>query len=168
MSKRDYIVSSAHLADPGTEELSEFEYGLILAHNAFERWLVRCMTAAGYPDLSKVDIQVLHSVHHRGRPKRLADLCFVLNIEDSHVVNYALRKLAQLDLVTRARPGKEVFYATTPTGDEACRRYREVRQACLLAVPTPPTDHAGLGETAGLLRALSGLYDQAARAATSL
>jgi predicted MarR family transcription regulator len=168
MGKRDYIVSSAHLADPGTEELSEFEYGLILAHNAFERWLVRCMAAAGYPDLSRVDILVLHSVHHRGRPKRLADLCFVLNIEDSHVVNYALRKLAQLDLVTRARPGKEVFYATTPTGDEACRRYREVRQACLLAVPTPPTDHSGLGETAGLLRALSGLYDQAARAATSL
>ena len=99
MSKRDYIVSSAHLADPGTEELSEFEFGLILAHNAFERWIVRCMTAAGYPDLSRVDILVLHSVHHRGRPKRLADLCFVLNIEDSHVVNYALRKLAQLDLV---------------------------------------------------------------------
>jgi len=168
MSKRDYIVSSAHLADPGTEELSEFEYGLILAHNAFERWLVRCMAAAGYPDLSKVDIQVLHSVHHRGRPKRLADLCFVLNIEDSHVVNYALRKLTQLGLVARARPGKEVFYATTATGDEACRRYREVRQACLLAVPTPPTDPAGLGQTASLLRALSGLYDQAARAAASL
>ena len=168
MTKRDYIVSSVHLADPGTEELSEFEFGLILAHNAFERWVVRCMAAAGYPDLSKIDILVLHSVHHRGRPKRLADLCFVLNIEDSHVVNYALRKLAQLDLVARTRPSKEVFYATTPAGDEACRRYRAVRQSCLLAVPTPPATHAGLGETAGLLRALSGLYDQAARAATSL
>lgn len=168
MTKRDYIVSSAHLADPGAEELSEFEFGLILANNAFERWIVRCMAAAGYPDLSKIDILVLHSIHHRGRPKRLADLCFVLNIEDSHVVNYALRKLAQLDLVARARPGKEVFYATTAAGDEACRRYREIRQSCLLAVPLPPTGQAGLGETAGLLRALSGLYDQAARAATSL
>jgi len=168
MSKRDYIVSSAHLAEPGTEELSEFEFGLILAHNAFERWIVRCMTAAGYPDLSKIDVLVLHSVHHRGRPKRLADLCFVLNIEDSHVVNYALRKLAQLDLVARARPGKEVFYVTTAAGDEACRRYREVRQSCLLAGPTPPAAHAGLGDAAGLMRALSGLYDQAARAATSL
>lgn len=168
MSKRDYIVSSAHLADPGAEELSEFEFGLILAHNAFERWVVRCMAAAGYPDLSKIDILVLHSIHHRGRPKRLADLCFVLNIEDSHVVNYALRKLTQLDLIARARPGKEVFYATTATGDEACARYRDVRQACLLAVPTPPVGGTGLGETAGLLRALSGLYDQAARAATSL
>ena len=168
MSKRDYIVSSAHLADPGAEELSEFEFGLILAHNAFERWIVRCMAAAGYPDLSKIDILVLHSIHHRGRPKRLADLCFVLNIEDSHVVNYALRKLTQLGLIARARPGKEVFYATTATGDEACARYRDVRQACLLAVPTPPVAGTGLGDTAGLLRALSGLYDQAARAATSL
>ena len=168
MSKRDYIVSSAHLADPGAEELSEFEFGLILAHNAFERWIVRCMAAAGYPDLSKIDILVLHSIHHRGRPKRLADLCFVLNIEDSHVVNYALRKLTQLGLIARARPGKEVFYATTPTGDKACTRYRNVRQACLLAVPMPPVGSTGLGDTAGLLRALSGLYDQAARAATSL
>ena len=168
MSKRDYIVSSAHLADPGAEELSEFEFGLILAHNAFERWIVRCMAAAGYPDLSKIDILVLHSIHHRGRPKRLADLCFVLNIEDSHVVNYALRKLTQLGLIARARPGKEVFYATTATGDEACTRYRNVRQACLLAVPMPPVGSTGLGDTAGLLHALSGLYDQAARAATSL
>ncbi len=168
MGKRDYIVSSAHLAEPGTEELSEFEFGLILAHNAFERWVVRCMAAAGHPDLSKIDILVLHSIHHRGRPKRLADLCFVLNIEDSHVVNYALRKLTQLGLVARARPGKEVFYATTPAGDEACARYRAVRQSCLLAVPPPPTGDAGLGDTAALLRALSGLYDQAARAATAL
>ncbi|HEV2675244.1 MAG TPA: winged helix DNA-binding protein [Aliidongia sp.] len=168
MSKRDYIVSSAHLADPGSEELSEFEFGLILAHNAFERWIVRCMAAAGYPDLSKIDILVLHSIHHRGRAKRLADLCFVLNIEDSHVVTYALRKLTQVGLVARARPGKEVFYATTPLGDEACARYRDIRQTCLLAVPMPPVGGTGLGETAGLLRALSGLYDQAARAATSL
>ena len=168
MTKRDYIVSSAHLADPGAEELSEFEYGLILAHNAFERWLVRCMTAAGHPDLSRMDIQVLHSVHHRGRPKRLADLCFVLNIEDSHVVNYALKKLAQLGLIARTRPGKEVFYATTKAGDDACQRYREVRQACLLAVPTAAGEQQALGEAAGLLRALSGRYDQAARAAASL
>jgi len=168
MGKRDYIVSSAHLADPGAEELSELEYGLILAHNAFERWIVRCMAAAGHPDLSKIDVLVLHSVHHRGRPKRLADLCFVLNVEDSHVVTYALRKLTQLGLVGRARPGKEVFYATTAAGDEACARYREIRQACLLAVPTPPLERPERGEMAGLLRALSGLYDQAARAATSL
>jgi predicted MarR family transcription regulator len=168
MTKREYIVSSSHLADPGAEELSELEYGLILAHSAFERWIVRCMNAAGHGDLSPLDILVLHSIHHRGRAKRLADLCFILNIEDSHVVNYALRKLSQLRLIVRDRPGKEVFYATTEAGEEACRRYREIRRTCLLTVLPSPAGGASLSDSAGLLRALSGLYDQAARAATSL
>jgi predicted MarR family transcription regulator len=30
-------------------ELSEFEFGLIVAWNAFSRWAVRCMAAAGCP-----------------------------------------------------------------------------------------------------------------------
>ncbi len=41
------IVSSAHLALGRSAELSEFEFGLIIAGNAFNRWAVRCMTAAG-------------------------------------------------------------------------------------------------------------------------
>jgi predicted MarR family transcription regulator len=39
------IVSSAHLADNANPALSEFEFGLILASNAFQRWIVRCMAA---------------------------------------------------------------------------------------------------------------------------
>jgi hypothetical protein len=55
----------------------------------------------------------------------------VLNIEDTHVVSYSLKKLAAADLVAGAKRGKEVFFATT--GPAAlCLRYREVREACLM------------------------------------
>ncbi|MCB8829972.1 winged helix DNA-binding protein, partial [Escherichia coli] len=87
------IVSSAHLAEGGSPGLSEVEYGMILASHAFSRWMVRCMAAAGLPGLSATEILILHSVRHRGREKKLADICLVLDIEDTHVATYAIRKL---------------------------------------------------------------------------
>ena len=94
------ITSSSHLAASGQPELSELEFGLIVAGNAFARWLVRCMTAAGQPDLAHTDILVLHHVHHRERSKKLADICFTLNYEDTHVVSYALKKMSAMGLVS--------------------------------------------------------------------
>ena len=37
------IVSSSHLVSEKSPELSEFEFGLIVANHAFARWAVRCM-----------------------------------------------------------------------------------------------------------------------------
>ncbi len=163
------IVSSAHLVSERHEHLSEFEFGLTIANNAFQRWMVRCMTATGYPDLNSLDILVLHTVNHRGRAKRLADISLVLNIEDSHTVTYAIKKLVRLDLVKGERKGKEKAFEATKQGQEACRRYREVREDCLLSSLTLLGDSdSDLGNLAAMLRALSGLYDQAARAAASL
>ncbi|HEY9079426.1 winged helix DNA-binding protein [Magnetovibrio sp.] len=169
MSKRKPIVSSAHLAQPGSEGLSEFEYGLIVVGGAFQRWTVRCMAAAGLKDLNHLDVLVLHSVNHRDRDKRAADICFVLGVEDTHTVTYALKKLVRLGLVKRLRRGKESFFAATKAGREACATYAEVREACLLqALDALGLEAGAIEETAGRLRALSGLYDQAARAAASL
>src|SRR5512146_2948564 len=66
------IVSSAHLASGAMPVLSELEFGMILLDHAFERWMVRCMAAAGVPDLSPLDVLVLHTIAHRARPKRVA------------------------------------------------------------------------------------------------
>src|SRR5690606_128518 len=126
------ILSSAHLAEGEWGELSEFEFGLIVSYNAFSRWAVRCMAAAGMPDLTITDVLVLHHVHHRGRSKKLADVCFTLSYEDTHVVNYSLKKLLGLGLLSSEKVGKEVHYATTATAAGLLRRYREVREQCLL------------------------------------
>jgi predicted MarR family transcription regulator len=163
------FVSSAHLVSPRSQELSEFEFGLILVSNAFMRWVVRCMAAAGLKDLTPLDVLLLHHVNHRAREKKLADICFMINIEDTHVVAYALKKLVGLGLVQSERRGKEVLFSTTQTGQDYIIRYREVREACLVAALSKDgSENARLGEMAGFLRFLSGMYDQAARAATSL
>ncbi|MBW7859930.1 MAG: winged helix DNA-binding protein [Rhodocyclaceae bacterium] len=162
------IVSSRHLVSPKSPELSEFEFGLIIAWHGFARWMMRCMTAAGVKDMAPTDVLVLHHVAHRHTEKRLSDICFVLNIEDTHVVNYSLKKLAGLGLVRSARHGKEVFYATTEEGDAVCERYRVIREECLMpGFSGTEAENHQIGELARLLRTLSGRYDQAARAAST-
>ncbi len=163
------IVSSSHLANSEVPEMSEFEFGLIVVANAFNRWVARCMAAAGLPGLGAMDVLVLHHVHHRARDKRLADISFTLNIEDLHVVNYSLKKLLASGVVETSKLGKEVLYRTNAAGRAYIEQYREIRERCLIAALSPEHgDGATVAETARVLRWLSGLYDQAARAATSL
>lgn len=163
------IVSSSHLVSDTSIELSELEYGLTLANNAFQRWIERCMTASGMPELNPTDILILHNVNHRDRPKRVADICFNLNIEDTHTATYSLRKLVKLGLLQNKKTGKENFFTTTETGQEICIKYREIREHCLVeSLGVLGVDNAELGELAKVLRSISGVYDQAARAAASL
>ena len=163
------IVSSEHLISPDTWPLSEFEYGLITAHNVFSRWMIRCMHAAGYADFSPLDVLVLHNLNHRGRQKRLVDICFVLHIEDQHTVNYSLNKLIKNELVQREKRGKEMFYCTTEKGKEACSKYRDIREQCLCSgYRSLKKEETEVSEAASLLRLMSGLYDQASRAASLL
>lgn len=161
------IVSSSHLVSPKSVELSEFEFGLIVAWNAFSRWAMRCMAAAGLPDLTITDVLVLHHINHRARNKKLADICFVLNYEDTHVVNYALKKLTAAGLARADKQGKEVFYSPTDEGERYVQKYREVRERCLVGNLDSEMNQ-GIGQLARLLRTMSGMYDQAARAASSL
>src|SRR5574343_775310 len=163
------IVSSAHLVSPDSAQMSEFEFGLIVAGNAFHRWVVHCMSAAGLKDLTPLDVLVLHHVTHRARDKRLADICFIMNIEDTHLVNYALKKLLGLGVVASSKNGKDVTYAATDKGQQLVQRYREIREACLIsALKADESLNRDIGDLARLLRVLSGMYDQAARSAASL
>lgn len=163
------VVSSAHLAAGAMPALSEFEFSAIMISHAFDRWIVRCMAAAGVSDMSPVDVMVLHIVHHRSKPKRLADICLVLNIEDMHVVSYAVKKLVRLKLVSGTKQGKEKLIVTTEAGARVCQRYHEIREALLVrSVETMGLDQQVLSRIAAQMRVISGHYDQAARAAASL
>ncbi|MEO0360795.1 MAG: winged helix DNA-binding protein [Pseudomonadota bacterium] len=169
MDKIGPVVSSAHLASGALPELSEFEFGLIMASNAFQRWTTRCMAAAGLAELSSLEVLILHSVNHRGRAKKLADICLVLNVEDTHTVAYALKKLEKRGLVKSGKAGKEKTAEITEAGETACLAYREIREAALVrSVDEMGLDPAQLSRLSALMRALSGQYDQAARAAASL
>ena len=163
------IVSSAHLVSPQSAEMSEFEFGLIVAGNAFHRWVVHCMSAAGLKDLMPLDVLVLHHVSHRARDKRLSDICFIMNVEDTHLINYSLKKLLALGVVASRKIGKEVTYSATESGNQYVQRYRQIRERCLInALKADEALNRDIGELARLLRVLSGVYDQAARSAASL
>jgi predicted MarR family transcription regulator len=163
------IVSSNHLVSERSAELSELEYALIMAGNAFNRWMMRCMTAAGAKDMTPIEVSLLHHVNHRERKKKLADICFVLNIEDTHVVTYALKKLVKAGYVQSDKAGKELLFSTTAAGRELCMKYKEVREHCLIEAQVDSgIQNQAIGEAAQLLRNASGLYDTAARAAASL
>lgn len=162
------VVSSAHLADSSLPALSEMEFALTMGAHAFQRWMVRCMAAAG-AQLSPMEVSILHLVIHRDRPKTLADICLVLNIEDTHLANYAIRKLVAHGLVETGRAGKEKTVAATDSGIALCTRYAEIREALLVqSAQQLGFDPDDLSRLAGLLRALSGTYDQAARGAAAL
>ena len=120
--------------------MSEFEFGLIVAGNAFHRWIVHCMSAAGLKDLTPLD-----------------------------VMNYSLKKLQGLGVLASQKNGKEVTYAATELGRQFVERYREIRESCLIdALNADDALNRDIGELARLLRLLSGIYDQAARSAASL
>lgn len=92
-----------------------------------------------------------------------------MNVEDTHLVNYALKKLQGLGVVASHKSGKEVTYAATDLGRSHVQRYRDIRESCLIdALKADDALNKDIGELARLLRVLSGMYDQAARSAASL
>lgn len=159
------IVSSAHLAEGGSPAMSEVEYGLILASHAFSRW----MAAAGLPGLSPIEILILHSIRHRDREKKLADICLVLDIEDTHIATYAIRKLEKAGLLTTGKAAKEKTVKITAKGAEACAHYAQIRERLLVdsTANARPSEET-LSELAALLRFMSGAFNQATRSAITL
>ena len=76
-------------------------------------------------------------------------------------------KTALQEIITPLLSLKEL--STVTERHTWAERYREIRETCLVSsLRADDSENLELGELARFLRALSGLYDQAARAATSL
>ncbi len=163
------VVSAKHLASGAMPALSEIEFALNITNNAYQRWMIRASAASGYTGLAANDVLVLHSINHRNRDKSLSDLCLVLNVEDTHLVNYSIKKLESIGLITTGKRGKEKIAAITPKGEAACDKYREIREALLVeSIKSLGLDESELSHIATVLRSLSGQYEQASRSAASL
>lgn len=149
-------------------DLSELEYSLIILSHGFQRWVEHCMEAAGTRGLNALDILVMHAVNHRARGRRLTEICMVLNVDDTHLVAYALKKLAAAGLVLVTPKGRERHFETTAAGETACLAYRVVRENFLVPSLSWVTGrHDTVRETAGFLRTMTALYEQAGRFATA-
>jgi predicted MarR family transcription regulator len=151
---------------PAGATLAEFEMSMIVFWNTFSRWVERCGQAAGVEESSTFDLLILHFLRLRGRPLRAVDIGFALSVEDQHLVSYSVRKLVRQGLLRSEKNGKEILYTPTHKSDASYRRYIELRQKLLVSatemIQNPTHDIVALG---AMLRALSGIYEQAARAA---
>lgn len=150
------------------EQLSELELGLTVLWNSVRRWMNQRSKASLIAGLSELDTFLLHLLVYRDRALRAADLAFALSIDDMHLISYSLKKLARLEAVATARVGKEIVYSATDTGRRHYEEYLDDRKRYLEpAMRYFRSGDVDTEELKALFRAMSGVYEQAARAAAS-
>ena len=150
--------------DAFVNQMTQFELGMIVARNSFEQWVIRCSTASGLVGYSPLEMLILHLIDYNTRPKRIADICFALKIEDTHLVSYALKKLVKGKLVESTRQGKDTVFTNTKEATRLVNEYRAVRKSILSrAFDSITKGTINLEEMADTMRAFASIYEQAAR-----
>ena len=150
-----------------TENMSEFEYSLTVLSNGFLRWVVRCGEAAGVKNLGPVDLLVLHTVNYRARNKKLAEICLVMNVTESHTIAYSLKKLRERNLVDYKYVGRDRIFYSSDSGDLVCKSYLEMRRAGLLSIlESSDIDIRKLFSSVSLMNRMSSAYAEAERKVT--
>jgi predicted MarR family transcription regulator len=157
----------AVLKSSDSEQLSELELTLTVLWNCVRRWMSQRSNSNVVTGLSDMDVFLLHLLVYRNKQLRGIDLAFALSIDDMHLVSYSLKKLTRLGVASSSKIGKEVFYSPTEKGKEHYLEFLNDRKKYLEpAMKFIARDH-NLESMSVFLRALSGVYEQAARAAAS-
>lgn len=160
-----------HLAQSAHEvALTDFEYQLLRVSEAFYRWESQGMTAATGVELGPSDLSILHIVRMHDRPKGLTEIARLLNRDDIPNIQYSLRKLEKLGMIgkRRDRSRKTFLYETTARGSEITDRYAQLRRSLLVRLTQSLQDaDQRFGVATLLLELLTGIYDQATRAAAT-
>jgi predicted MarR family transcription regulator len=155
--------------DARAVSMTQFELALVVAHNAFSQWTVRCGTAVGAGRFSSLELLVVGFLNAHDQTVRATDISFALKIEDNYTVQYALKKLLAAGIVESQRLGKETLFSMTEKGRSLYGDYSVVRSKFLLdAMSMLSEDGLDMDGLVGRLRAISGIYEQAARNAASV
>lgn len=151
-----------------SELLSDLELALIILWNSVRRWMSSRSNGSELKGLSDLDDFLLHLLAYRNRPLRGIDLAFALSVDDTHLVTYSLKKLARMGAVTSQRIGKEVFYEATKKGRLHYQQFLDDRSHYLEPAMKFLTGREhDIESVTSLLRTMSGVYEQAARAAAT-
>lgn len=149
-------------------QIWDLEFLLTVTNNAFQRWAVRCMGSAGEEGLAPLEVMLLHAVNRRAPHSTISDLSLLLNLDDTHLISYALKKLEARDLVKTGKRGKEKIISVTPHGASVCQAYIATRERWLMQLlRLTDADSEELERLARILHQLAGSYDHAARGAIS-
>ena len=150
------------------ETMRAFELALLSASNCFNRWVASCAQATGEHGLGSIDLLILKMVSRETRPKRATEIAFALCIDDVHLVTYSIKKLIRAGFMETQKNGKESHFRATASGSDLLVRYDAIRVECLInTLNVMPEFDIDLPLMTRRLRAISGTYERAARAATA-
>lgn len=159
-----------HLARTEAEvPLTELEYALMRAQEAFSRWQAECFAAVSGMALSGGENAMLHVIRLNDRPKSLKEIARLTNRDDVPNLQYALRKLVKLGLVKLGGSGRaNSVYVVTDAGMQLTDAYAALRANLLgdYAQAVPGLDER-MRQATQTLDLLSGIYEQAARVAAT-
>ncbi|MBB6470462.1 winged helix DNA-binding protein [Aminobacter carboxidus] len=178
MSKQDKPADPSHeLLDRGWHlartpleiDVTEVEYALMRSYEAFGRWQAECLATVIEFSATGAENALLHVIRMNDRPKTIHDLAHMTNREDIANIQYSLRKLIKGGFVKRTGSGRTgVTYEVTPLGHRVTERYADIRSVLLIdAVTRVPDLAAKLADAAHTLELVTGIYEQAARAAAT-
>lgn len=177
MSKENKPEPSSELLDRGWHlartpleiDVTEVEYALMRSYEAFGRWQAECLATVIEFSATGAENALLHVIRMNDRPKTIHDLAHMTNREDIPNIQYSLRKLIKGGFVKRTGSGRTgVTYEVTPVGHRVTERYADVRSVLLIdALTRMPDLAAKLSDAAHTLELVTGIYEQAARAAAT-
>ena len=159
-----------HLAeDPVGVAMTDLEYALLRAFEAFSRWQSECLAAVSGATISGPENVLLHVIAMKSLPKTIRDIELLTNRTDTTNVQYGLRKLIKLGFIEKEGSGRVgVYYRVTRKGEQICRDYAALRKKLLLgAVRSLPKFEAESARAAGHLEAVERVYASAAREAAT-
>lgn len=166
----DLLDRGWHLARTPLEiDVTEVEYALMRSYEAFGRWQAECLATVIEFAASGPENALLHIIRMNDRPKSVRDLALMTNREDIPNIQYSLRKLLKGGLVKRTGSGRAgVTYEVTPLGERVTERYADIREVLLIGAVKRIPDLAGrLEDAARTLELMTGIYEEAARAAAT-
>lgn len=169
-SNADPLDRGWHLARTPLEiDVTEVEYALMRSYEAFGRWQAECLATVIEFSATGPENALLHVIRMNDRPKTIHDLAHMTNREDIPNIQYSLRKLIKGGFVKRTGSGRTgVTYEVTPLGHRVTERYADIRSVLLIdAVTRVPDLAAKLADAARTLELVTGIYEQAARAAAT-
>jgi len=160
-----------HLAETTHEtRLTELEYGILRFHSAFEHWVLQGMRAVSNIELSFEETCVLHPLRMQARPTGVLTIARLLNRDDVSNLQYCLRKLVSIGLVTTSRTKrvKGVTYTLTKLGVRVTDEYAKLKRELVIR---QTEDIAELQSKVEMITRtmtmLTGLYEECARVAAT-
>lgn len=172
MAADDGLDRRWHLARDAHEiAVTEMEYSLFRAYEAFSRWQAECLAAVSGNNLSGNDTAILHVIRMKDRPKSIIEIGRLLNRDDIANIQYSIRKLTQAGLITKsgtASRRKGVRYQVTDEGIAVTQEYAKLRANLLMGLTNGVANmEAELNHGRRVLDLMTGIYEQAARVAVT-